>query len=70
MNQKYWLVVQYPMKSLQGSQRDQWLRDKVTEYLNLFLADAELGYVDGSEMGKTVSDPQQFVLNIFLCHYG
>ncbi|WP_246553562.1 hypothetical protein [Paenibacillus tritici] len=53
------------MKSIKGSQRDEWLRDKVTEYLNLFLADAELGYVDGFEMGRMVSDPQQYVLNLF-----
>lgn len=65
MNEKCWVVVQYPLKSIKGSQRDEWLRDKVTEYLNKYLADAELGYVDGYELGKTVSDPHQFALNIF-----
>ncbi|WP_342422974.1 hypothetical protein [Paenibacillus sp. FSL E2-0178] len=65
MNEKCWVVVQYPLKSIKGSQRDEWLRDKVTEYLNKYLADAELGYVDGYDLGKTVSDPHQFVLNIF-----
>ncbi|MEK3700334.1 hypothetical protein NYE33_25445 [Paenibacillus sp. FSL R10-2199] len=65
MNEKCWVVVQYPLNSIKGSQRDEWLRDKVTEYLNKYLADAELGYVDGYELGKTVSDPHQFALNIF-----
>lgn len=58
-------MVQYPLKSAKGSKRDEWLRDKVTEYLNLFLADAELGYVDGFDMGKSVADPAAYVLNLF-----
>ncbi|MFF2019486.1 hypothetical protein [Paenibacillus sp. NPDC058177] len=65
MSEKFWLVVQYPLKSAKGSQRDQWLRDKVMEYLEISLADANLGYVDGSDMGKCISDPKKYALNIF-----
>ncbi len=65
MSNKFWLVVQYPLKSAQGSQRDLWLRDKVMEYLEVALADADLGYVDGFDMGKCLSDPKKYVLNIF-----
>ncbi|MBP2112380.1 hypothetical protein [Paenibacillus silagei] len=65
MNEKVWLVVQYPLKSAKGSKRDEWLREKVTEYLNLFLADAGLGYVDGFDMGKNMADPAKYVLNLF-----
>ena len=65
MNEKYWLVVQYPMKSAKGSGRDQWLKDKVMEYLEISLADASLGYVDGFDMGKSMTDSKKYVLNIF-----
>lgn len=65
MTQKYWLAVQYPLKSAKGSQRDNWLRDKVMEYLEISLADANLGYVDGFDMGKCISDPNKYALNIF-----
>ncbi|WP_141505318.1 hypothetical protein [Paenibacillus luteus] len=65
MSGKFWLVVQYPLKSEKGSQRDHWLRDKVTEYLEISLADASLGNVDGFDMGKCVSDPKKYALNIF-----
>lgn len=65
MSEKFWLVVQYPLKSAKGNQRDQWLREKVTEYLEISLANADLGYVDGSDMGKCVSDSKKYALNIF-----
>ncbi|WP_195574749.1 hypothetical protein [Paenibacillus sp. 1001270B_150601_E10] len=65
MSEQFWLVVQYPLKSAKGSQRDHWLRDKVMEYLEVALADASLGYVDGSDMGKCISDPKKYALNIF-----
>jgi len=65
MSEKFWLVVQYPMKSAKGSQRDNWLRDKVSEYLEIALADANLGYVDGFDMGKCIADPKTYALNIF-----
>lgn len=48
MGDKYWLVVQYPLKSEKGTQRDGWLRDKVMEYLELALADAKKGVTDFS----------------------
>ncbi|WP_068776043.1 hypothetical protein [Paenibacillus sp. FJAT-26967] len=65
MSEKFWLVLQYPLKSANGSQRDQWLRDKVVEYLEISLADAGIGYVDGSEMGKCISAPKKYALNIY-----
>jgi len=65
MSDKFWLVVQYPMKSVKGGQRDHWLKDKVMEYLEISLADANLGYVDGFDMGKCISDPKTYALNIF-----
>jgi len=65
MSEKFWLVVQYPLNSAKGSQRDNWLRDKVMEYLDLSLSDADLGSVDGFDMGKCISDPKKFALNIF-----
>ncbi|GBG07367.1 hypothetical protein PAT3040_01915 [Paenibacillus agaridevorans] len=65
MSEKFWLVVQYPLKSEKGSQRDNWLRDKVMEYLDISLADANLGCVDGFDMGKCISDPKKYALNIF-----
>lgn len=65
MSAKFWLVVQYPLKSAKGSGRDHWLRDKVTEYLEVSLADADLGTVDGFDMGTCIADPKSYVLNIF-----
>ncbi|RCX18572.1 hypothetical protein DFP94_106106 [Fontibacillus phaseoli] len=65
MSEQFWLVVQYPMKSAKGSQRDSWLRDKVMEVLEITLADAGLGHVDGFDMGKSLSDPKKYVLNVF-----
>lgn len=65
MIEKFWLVVQYPLKSAKGSQRDNWLRDKVMEYLEISLADANLGHVEGFDMGKCISDPKKYALHIF-----
>ncbi|REK74198.1 hypothetical protein [Paenibacillus paeoniae] len=65
MSEKFWLAVQYPLKSAKGSQRDHWLKDKVREYVELSLADANLGHVDGFDMGKCMSDPKKYALNIF-----
>lgn len=65
MSEQFWLVVQYPLKSAKGSQRDHWLREKVMEYLEISLVDAGLGYVDGFDMGKCISDPKKYALNIF-----
>ena len=65
MDEKLWLVVQYPLKSIRGNKRDYWLKDKVMDYLEIFLHDAELGYVDGFDMGRSKTNPNRFVLNIF-----
>lgn len=65
MGESFWLVIQYPLKSAKGTQRDCWLRDKVMEYLEVSLAGAGLGYVDGYDMGKCISNPKQYALNIF-----
>ncbi|GAA3400487.1 hypothetical protein ACFFNY_16340 [Paenibacillus hodogayensis] len=65
MSEKFWLAVQYPLKSVKGSQRDHWLKDKVMECLDLSLSDANLGCVDGFDMGKCISDPKKYALTIF-----
>lgn len=65
MDKKFWLVVQYPLKSAKGSQRDHWLKEKVMEYLELALADAGLGHIDGCDMGIFLADPKKYRLNIF-----
>ncbi|GBF76369.1 hypothetical protein PA598K_04835 [Paenibacillus sp. 598K] len=65
MSDKSWLVIQYPLKSLKGSKRDHWLREKVSEYVEMVLSEDELGYVDGSDIGRSVADPNTYVLNIF-----
>ncbi|WP_405171247.1 hypothetical protein MHI12_00980 [Paenibacillus sp. FSL H8-0280] len=65
MSEKYWLVVQYPLKSAQGSKRDHWLKEKVMEYLETVLTQADLGEVDGCDLGSRVADPKEYVMNIF-----
>ncbi|MGF6357065.1 hypothetical protein ABIE27_005004 [Paenibacillus sp. 4624] len=65
MTEKHWLVVQYPLKSANGSKRDQWLKEKVMEYLETALTQHELGEVDGCDMGSSVADPKKYVMNIF-----
>lgn len=65
MSEKYWLVVQYPLKSAQGSKRDHWLKEKIMEYLETVLTQAELGEVDGCDLGSRVADPKAYVMNIF-----
>lgn len=65
MGKSFWLVVQYPMKSESGNQRDHWLKDKVIETLEVSLGDKNLGYVDGFDMGKRQSNPKTYALNIF-----
>ena len=52
------MVVQYPLKSAMGNQRDAWLQDKVSTYLNECLGWTGLGHVDGSDRG-------QHKLNVF-----
>ncbi len=59
------LAVQFPMKSLLGSKRDAWLRDKVMEYLNEDLGWNGLGHVDGFDMGKLIEGDKKFGLTIF-----
>ena len=60
-----WILLQYPIKSMQGNKRDLWLKEKVTEYLNEELGWKGLGHVDGFDMGKAMKLPDQYVLNIF-----
>ncbi len=61
----YMLIVQYPMKSMAGSKRDQWLKDKASEALQNELGWLGLGDVDGYDMGKTASPVPQYALNIY-----
>lgn len=65
-SEKYWLVLQYEMKSLKGSKRDHWLKEKVADYLNHDLGWKGLGHVDGFDMGKQISREGKFALNIFM----
>ncbi|WP_020620438.1 hypothetical protein [Paenibacillus daejeonensis] len=65
MSEKFWLVVQYPLKSEKGGKRDHWLKEKVMEYLEISLTDTGLGHVDGFDIGKSLADPKQYRLNIF-----
>ncbi|CAI6084928.1 hypothetical protein PAECIP112173_04449 [Paenibacillus sp. JJ-100] len=65
MAEKHWLVVQYPLKSAKGSKRDQWLKEKVMEYLEVALNEHELGEVDGCDQGSSMADPNKYVMNIF-----
>lgn len=63
--EKFWILIQYPMKSLKGTKRDVWLKDRVTKILNSDLGWKGLGHVDGYDMGKTSNPQKQFALNIF-----
>ncbi|WP_366291810.1 hypothetical protein [Paenibacillus sp. AN1007] len=65
MSEKHWLAVQYPLKSAKGSKRDQWLKEKVMEYLDAALTEHELGEVDGCDQGSSTVDPAKYVMNIF-----
>jgi len=62
---KTYLVVQFPMKSLKGNKRDHWLKEKVMEYLNEELGWRGLGHVDGFDMGEMINLPKSYALNIF-----
>ncbi len=61
----YFLAVQFPMKSLLGSKRDKWLRDKVIEYLDEELGWNGLGHIDGFDMGRLIVGEKKFGLTIF-----
>lgn len=61
----YMLIIQYPMKSLTGSKRDLWLKDKASEALINELGWKCLGIVDGHDMGKTANPVTQYALNIY-----
>ncbi|WP_185404078.1 hypothetical protein [Listeria cossartiae] len=63
--EKCWIVVQYPLKSLNGTKRDIWLKDRVTDVLNSDLGWKGLGLVDGFDMGQTANPTKQFALNVF-----
>lgn len=51
-NNRFWIVVQYPLKSEFGNKRDLWLRDKVQDYLRNHLGWRGLGDVDGFDIGN------------------
>ncbi|WP_338539999.1 hypothetical protein [Paenibacillus tundrae] len=61
------LLIQYPMKSISGSKRDLWLKEKATEALTSELGWRGLGFVDGFDMGKSTNPVEQYALNIY-CH--
>ncbi|NMI07108.1 hypothetical protein HF638_24255 [Paenibacillus sp. SZ31] len=53
------------MKSMAGSKRDLWLKDKASEALISELGWKGLGVVDGHDMGKTANPVTAFALNIY-----
>lgn len=61
----YVLLIQYPMKSMTGTKRDLWLKDKASEALISELGWRGLGIVDGHDMGKTANPITEFALNIY-----
>ncbi|MEC0124416.1 hypothetical protein [Paenibacillus pabuli] len=61
----YMLLVQYPIKSMAGSKRDLWLKDKAYEVLTSELGWRGLGFVDGHDMGKTANPVTQYAMNIY-----
>lgn len=61
----FWIVVQFPVKSLTGNKRDSWLKDKVCEVLDEELGWKGLGHVDGFDIGLTMNPKKQFALNIY-----
>lgn len=63
---KYFVVIQYPLKSFSGTKRDRWLKDKVTSILDEELGWKGLGFVDGFDIGVMLNkDRDKFALNIF-----
>ncbi|EQB1801862.1 hypothetical protein FZW78_13455 [Listeria monocytogenes] len=64
-NENFWILIQYPLKSLTGTKRDIWLKDRVTDVLNDDLGWKGLGIVDGVDIGQTANPNKQFALNIF-----
>jgi hypothetical protein len=63
--QQYWLVLQWPMKTLTGNAHNRGMRDRATALLNEHLGWLGLGHVDGFDMGKTSNPKEEFALNIF-----
>ncbi len=61
----FWILIQYPLKSLTRTKRDIWLKDRVTDVLNDDLGWKGLGIVDGFDIGQTANPNKQFALNIF-----
>lgn len=61
----HWVVLQWPMKTLEGSAYNRGMRDKATAILDELLGWTGLGHVDGFDMGRTSNPKEEFALNIF-----
>ena len=63
--EQIWLVLQWPMTTLEGNKYNRGIRDKATELLDELLGWNGLGHVDGFDMGRTANPKEEFALNIF-----
>ena len=59
------VVIQWPMRSLTGNARDWWLLQRATDFLDAYLDERGLGYVDGHDSGRRLSSHGGFVQNLF-----
>lgn len=64
-NENFWILIQYPLKSLTGTKRDIWLKNRVKDVLNDDLGWKGLGGVDGFDIGQIANPNKQLALNIF-----
>lgn len=64
-NEQFWVVLQWPMKTLEGNTYNRGMRDSATKILNEGLGWLGLGHVDGFDMGRTANPKEEFALNIF-----
>ena len=61
----YWIVVQYPIKTIFGNKYNLLFKDKVVNLLDEQFEWKGLGIVDGFDIGKSSSPKNECVLNIF-----
>jgi hypothetical protein len=63
--ERYWVVLQWPMKTLHSNAHWCSMRDRASRILDDWLGWTGLGHVDGFDMGRTSNPKEEFVLNIF-----
>lgn len=62
----YWIVVQYPIKTIFGNKHNLLFKDRIVNLLNEQLGWNGLGIVDGFDIGKSFNFKNGSVLNIFI----